>query len=379
MAGRAAPLLALLLGCATPALAMAQATAPGAQQLREAQQRAATEREAAEAAARHAQALAQEEARLAQRRVAAARQLQLAEQRLAEVDDRARSANLAALYARYQASQQAAALVPLLPVMRRLALWPAESLLAVPASAADAARGLLVLQGLSRQVGTEVAALRLAERNAEGQAAAAAQQGQELAAAQGMVRRLAQQLEDEMAEARLRLSGASTAEAEAARRAQEAATRAVSLEAALAQLERPAGRQEVAARRPEPARGGRAMPVAGQVVREFGAAGEGGAARGLTLQAAPGARVVSACGGRVSFAGPFRSYGNLLIVDCGAAYHFVLAGLERLDVAAGQRVLAGEPVGVLAATEGRSRALLYLELRHHGQPVDPRPWLAARG
>jgi septal ring factor EnvC (AmiA/AmiB activator) len=68
-----------------------------------------------------------------------------------------------------------------------------------------------------------------------------------------------------------------------------------------------------------------------------------------------------------------------LIVDCGDAYHFVLAGLDRLDVAAGQRVLAGEPVGVLAAGEGRSRATLYLELRHHGQPVDPRSWFAARG
>ncbi|MCO6420037.1 peptidoglycan DD-metalloendopeptidase family protein, partial [Siccirubricoccus sp. KC 17139] len=133
---------------------------------------------------------------------------------------------------------------------------------------------------------------------------------------------------------------------------------------------------------PEPApptpRGGRTLPVAGQVTREFGAGGEGGPARGLTLAAPPGARVVSPCGGKAVFAAPFRSYGQLLIVDCGDGYHVVLAGMERLDAAPGQRLLAGEPVGQLgtAAPEGRGRATLYLELRRAGQPVDPRSWLA---
>jgi septal ring factor EnvC (AmiA/AmiB activator) len=123
------------------------------------------------------------------------------------------------------------------------------------------------------------------------------------------------------------------------------------------------------------------MPVAGQVTRDFGTAGEGGPARGVTLAAAAGARVVSPCGGRAVFAAPFRSYGLLLIVDCGDGYHFVLAGLDRLDTAPGQRLLAGEPVGQLgaAAQDGRGRASLYLELRRGGQPVDPRSWLAARG
>jgi septal ring factor EnvC (AmiA/AmiB activator) len=121
------------------------------------------------------------------------------------------------------------------------------------------------------------------------------------------------------------------------------------------------------------------MPVAGQVTREFGSGGEGGTARGLTLSGLPGARVVSPCGGRVVFGSSFRSYGLLLIVDCGDGYHFVLAGLDRLDASPGQRVLVGEPVGQLGTAEGRSRGTLYLELRRHGQPVDPRIWFAARG
>ncbi len=389
---RVAPRLLLALAvAAAPLGATALAQAPTPQQLREAQARVAAEREAAEAAAMRARAMALEERRLAERRVAIARRVQQAEARLAEVDEQARTANLAALYARNQVNQRAMTLAPLVPVMRRLSLWPAESLLAVPTSAEDAVRGLQLLQVLSRRVAEDIMALRLAELDAERQGAVAAQQGQELAAAQAAAQRLAQQLEDEMVEARQLQSGANAAEIDAGRRGQEAAARAGTLEAALAQLER---ERLAAARRtqqeamthrleapPLPAlpRGGKALPVAGQAVREFGAAGEGGPAKGTTFQAPAGARVVSPCGGRVSFAGPFRSYGNLLIVDCGDAYHFVLAGLDRLDVAAGQRVLAGEPVGVLAAGEGRSRATLYLELRHHGQPVDPRTWFAARG
>jgi septal ring factor EnvC (AmiA/AmiB activator) len=79
------------------------------------------------------------------------------------------------------------------------------------------------------------------------------------------------------------------------------------------------------------------------------------------------------------FAGPFRSFGLLLIVDCGGGYHFVLAGFDRLDVSVGRQVQAGEPVGVMAdwnpARPG-DRSTLYVELRHDGVPVNPSPWLS---
>ncbi|HWT09444.1 MAG TPA: peptidoglycan DD-metalloendopeptidase family protein, partial [Roseomonas sp.] len=123
----------------------------------------------------------------------------------------------------------------------------------------------------------------------------------------------------------------------------------------------------------------RVQPVAGRVLRGFGDQGDGGAARGQTIQAPAGARVVSPCAGRAVFSGPFRSYGLLLIVDCAEGHHVVLAGLGRLDATTGARLLAGEPVGVVGDGEG-GRGRLYLELRRDGHPVDPRPWLAgARG
>ena len=76
-----------------------------------------------------------------------------------------------------------------------------------------------------------------------------------------------------------------------------------------------------------------------------------GPATGISYRAPPAARVVALCSGRVVFAAPFRSYGLLLIVDCGGGYHAVLAGFDRLDVKVGQTVAAGEPVGVMPGWE----------------------------
>jgi septal ring factor EnvC (AmiA/AmiB activator) len=121
--------------------------------------------------------------------------------------------------------------------------------------------------------------------------------------------------------------------------------------------------------------------VAGTVARAFGEATDAGPANGISYQAAPGARVVSPCGGRVVFAAPFRSFGLLLIVDCGGGYDFVLAGFSRLDAQAGQPVQAGEPVGVMAdwdAVKMNNRPTLYMELRKDGLPVNPAPFLRAK-
>ena len=78
------------------------------------------------------------------------------------------------------------------------------------------------------------------------------------------------------------------------------------------------------------------------------------------------------------FAGPFRGYGELLIIDHGEGYHTLIAGVARIDGAVGQLLLAGEPVGVM----GRPLPLeekpeLYIELRHEGEPIDTLPWVAA--
>jgi septal ring factor EnvC (AmiA/AmiB activator) len=81
----------------------------------------------------------------------------------------------------------------------------------------------------------------------------------------------------------------------------------------------------------------------------------------------------------VAFAAPFRSFGLLMIVDCGGGTHFVLSGLFRIDAEVGQTLQPGEPVGIMPSwdprTPGSSKPLLYVELRRNGVPVNPAPFL----
>jgi len=125
------------------------------------------------------------------------------------------------------------------------------------------------------------------------------------------------------------------------------------------------------------ARGALSPPVEGKLVRRFGDRGElGERSRGASWQAREGAQIVAPWDGKIVFAGPFRAFGPILIIEHGEGYHSLIAGLGRIDVAAGQWVLAGEPVGGAGPGDGNP-ANIYVELRHDGQPVDPLPWLAA--
>jgi murein hydrolase activator len=89
--------------------------------------------------------------------------------------------------------------------------------------------------------------------------------------------------------------------------------------------------------------------------------------------------VVAPFDGRVDYVGPFRGYGLILIIRHGGGYHSLLAGMGRVDVTAGQWLLAGEPVGSLPDADDKSAgATLYLEFRRDGRPVDPQSRLASR-
>lgn len=115
-------------------------------------------------------------------------------------------------------------------------------------------------------------------------------------------------------------------------------------------------------------------PVHGEIVARFGEDAEGGPRLGVSIETPGGARVVAPGDGAIAFAGSFRSYGQLLIIEHEGGYHSLLAGFARIDAKVGQRVLAGEPVGVMAAGGGAA-SVLYVEIRRSGQPVDPAPWL----
>jgi septal ring factor EnvC (AmiA/AmiB activator) len=123
--------------------------------------------------------------------------------------------------------------------------------------------------------------------------------------------------------------------------------------------------------------GGLLMPARGEVTRRFDpSAGSSLLSKGVTIETLPQAQVVAPFDGHVVFQGPFRGYGAILIIEHTGGYHTLLSGLGRIDVAVGQWLLAGEPVGVMGSG---GRPELYVELRRASQPIDPLPWLQISG
>ncbi|WP_018699620.1 murein hydrolase activator EnvC family protein [Amorphus coralli] len=136
------------------------------------------------------------------------------------------------------------------------------------------------------------------------------------------------------------------------------------------------------------ARGSLPLPAQGAVLRRFGEPdATGDAAKGISISTLPQAQILAPADGWVVYAGPFRSYGQLLILNVGDGYHVLLAGMDRTDVQLGQFVLAGEPVGTMGSQRFASaatmdiespRPVLYVEFRKDGSSIDPDPWWSAR-
>jgi len=128
------------------------------------------------------------------------------------------------------------------------------------------------------------------------------------------------------------------------------------------------------------------LPVNGIKIRDYGAPNPiGGVEKGVSIATRAGAQVTAPADGWVVYAGPFRSYGQLLILNAGGGYHILLAGMDRISVDLGQFVLTGEPVAVMGSSShiaailatGSNQPVLYVEFRKGGAPVDPGPWWVA--
>ena len=116
-----------------------------------------------------------------------------------------------------------------------------------------------------------------------------------------------------------------------------------------------------------------AYPVRGEITQKFGETTLSGAhTKGMTITGRPRAQVISPFDGTILFAGPFKNYGQLVIIDNGDNYLTLFAGMDRINPVVGQEVLAGEPIGQMR----ENRPDLYIEIRKNGQPVDPEPWFA---
>ena len=411
----------MLLALAAAGPAKAENAADTRREMREAEQTRKTELTAQRQAASRAAAAGEQERRLAAQRVAAASRLRQAETATADAAQRMDDLATRKREIEVQLAARAADMVPLLPLIERLQLYPAETLLAAPTDPETALTGVLVLRGLARRLETDARALRQQQAELEQTSKAIEAQTPVLNAALSAQSAQAAELDRQLAATAFTRREAAGEAEQAARRAADLGARADSLRAAIAAIEagrraeeakarqeaaaaerlkqtetaNAARKREVALARPSgsgtiaaSARpGGQLLiPVAGRVSRRWGERTDAGPSTGITYQTPPAARVVSPCGGRVVFSAPFRSFGLLLIVDCGGGYHAVLAGLDRLDTPVGEAVQAGEPVGVMPGWDpkagdpkgGGGRPGLYVELRRGGQPVDPSPWLRGK-
>lgn len=121
------------------------------------------------------------------------------------------------------------------------------------------------------------------------------------------------------------------------------------------------------------AKGSVSRPVRGRVVTRYGQeTASGVSSKGIIFQTRDMAQVIAPFDGSVLFAGPFRGYGNLIIIEHGKGYTSLLAGLDSIDCEVGQMLLAGEPVGQMP---NGGNPKLYMELRKDNHPINPESWI----
>ena len=302
-----------------------------------------------------------------------------------------------------------AAIGEVLAALQRIGRRPPPALIASPEDALQAVRTAMVLGAVLPEMRNEVEALanNLAElAKVRKQIAAERDRLKAEVASLGAERTRIGALETERQKKQTEREKALEAERQ---RARDLALQAESLKELIAKLEQGLPPGERAARQSErrdsrplaalhdPGRlapavafaslhGKVPIPVNGIKIRDYGAPDPtGGLEKGVSIATRAGAQVTAPADGWVMYAGPFRSYGQLLILDTGGGYHVLLAGMERISVDLGQFVLAGEPVAVMGNASqiaailatGSSQPVLYIEFRKDGTPVDPGPWWAA--
>jgi len=338
-------------------------------------------------------------------------EVQDAERRIAEANDRLASLNANADALARSLENRRDVIADVLAALQRMGRDPPPAILVKPQDMAEAIRAAMALSSTVGELESETAALKkdldelaslrasiAKERDAQAQRSASlALEKTRLAA---------------LIDARQQsLSDAAQALGAQRERAAQLGEQASNLKDLIAKLESEIGAEKsadqfaaadiaakaTAARNADPARlkpaiafadakGQVPLPVAGVILKNFGAPDSfGGAEQGVSIATPARATVASPVDGSVTYSGPYRSYGQLLIINAGGGYTVILAGMDRIDVSVGQFVLAGEPVATMgdgsartaaAAAIGAAQPVLYIQLRKDGAAIDPGPWWA---
>jgi septal ring factor EnvC (AmiA/AmiB activator) len=292
----------------------------------------------------------------------------------------------------------------LLAGLQRLELNPPPALVVEPNDVLSALRGAMAFGSIVPELRGEAEELRSKLERLETIRAEIAQdkdnlkaQIVKLAAARTDLEDLQGRKRGLMAEAGESLAAERTRAAELAKKAQTLQELAAALEAErkkegerkAAALAAEQKRQETLRQKPRmafaDARGRVEYPAQGRIVKKFGQAdGFGGKVKGVFVATRAQAQVLAPADGHIEFAGPFRSYGKLVILNAGGGYRLLLAGMGETSAETGQFVRAGEPVarmgdnaapGTLTGDHAdKSGPVLYIEFRRNGDAIDPSPW-----
>ncbi|HAD85766.1 MAG TPA: peptidase M23 [Rhodospirillaceae bacterium] len=303
-------------------------------------------------------------------------------------------------------------LAGVLVALQKMVQFPPEALLALPESPDDLVRSAILLRSVVPEIDRRATRIRLDLQSLADTREKTAEERLNLNSATEDLARQRAEIRQLMAERRAMLDKTLADERAAAQRVARLAAKARDLKGLMARLEeqrradeqaaaraaaeakakaktqaeqaRTAARTARAAATVSPSvsitkrRGRLPLPVVGNLVGRYGENLPSGLTRkGIDIAARSGAQVIATYDGKIAFAGMFRGYGQLLIIDHGDGYHTLLAGMTRIDMAVGQRVSTGEPVGLMG-DGGGDRPILYVELRRKGQPINPLPWLASR-
>jgi len=355
-----------------------------------------SERNRAAELERQSETIAAEAATLRRQQIETAAAMQDHEERLSAFEDSLRTLEeaVATIEQRLHADRKQA--IATLAALQRLALTPPESALFAEGNPIDRARAAALLEQIyprlaahAERMREDLADLAALRESITAQRASAEETATALTVENETLATLAARKEELLVETDAERAASEQRIAQLADEAEDLRD----LIARLAETEPPASKPEaendqVAALPDTPGPGLEpemrafptvpgelVMPVRGDVVVGYGGVtSTGEASRGIYLATRPGAQVVVPYDGQVVYAGEFRGYGLILIVEHSDGYHSLLAGLGRVDARVGQWVLAGEPAGAMATGTDKDPEL-YVELRRAGQPIDPAPWL----
>lgn len=295
-----------------------------------------------------------------------------------------------------------------LPVIERLSLYPTDTLLAAPINSSRSTIGLSVIKGISAQLEQKAQVIKqhkveldalqakLADQTSKLEALHKdqAQQRDDLAKATKEARAIQQRsastafkVSQDAAKAAAKASSINdairqiTASRQAAERRLQA--EALAAERARNQVKAESTKKEIRSVTqsndgPGLSSNSKGAPVAGRIVSLWGSSTDAGPAQGTTYAPQSMASVRAPCSGQIEFASSFRGYGQMVILNCGKSYRFVLAGMGELNVGAGQSVSKGVMIGRMPAWSGNSttgRPTLFVQLRRGERTINPSPFL----